>query len=214
MNSIGTSLDEAFAMEGQIDPQYALEGINYDLFDPQEMMNTNKRKDDVFQMQQQPQIQQQPQQPQQQMQQQMQQQSQQQQQSQPQIQQQIPIISNPVTQYPPYEYDSKTLQQELQQQNQLNKKIQLNHAKDINQGRNKKSEHFSSDKIEYKKKGDMYKSILFTLMILLAIATHYFIDHIYVHFVTAPGTYSLREEVGFRLLYPLIIFIIIWFAKS
>lgn len=67
---------------------------------------------------------------------------------------------------------------------------------------------------EIKKKSDIYKSILFTLMILLAISTHYFIYFIYEQFLSASGKYSLKQEAGFRLIYPVAILAFIWYAKS
>lgn len=51
-------------------------------------------------------------------------------------------------------------------------------------------------------------------MILLAIAFHSFISFIFEHFVSAPGEYSLRQEVGMRLIYPIVILLVIWFVKS
>jgi len=194
MSAFGTSIDEAYSMEGQLDPQTVLEGPQYDIF---ETPTPNNRK--IEQQHIKPEI----------------------------VAAQSPYdnntnintqtntqtnthpITNPVTQYPPYEYDTKSLQQELLRQNIEKQNQQVQHIKDI---KTKKTEHFNGD--TRKKSNDLYKSIIFTLMIVLAIATHYFIDFIYVHFVTASGKFSLREELGFRFLYPLIIFIIIWFAKS
>lgn len=123
-------------------------------------------------------------------------------------------VVNPVREYPPYEYDANTLQQQLNQNNLQRQLNDLQQIKSIKQNR-KKIENFSDESSSSsKKKGDVFKSILFTLMILLAISTHYFIAYVYEHFVTAPGQYSLRQEVGFRLIYPIIILGIIWWAKS
>lgn len=210
MSTFGTSLDEAFSMEGQLDPQYALEGTQFDVFDAS-MLKPQKQEPMLENSLQQAQQMQQVKQMQQMQQAQQVQHGQQDDQGHQNPVQNMPVVTNPVTQYPPYEYDAKALQQELQRQNLEKQNQQIHHIKDI---KTKRSEHFSGDKTETRKKGDLYKSIIFTLMILLAIATHYFIDYIYVHFVTATGKFSLREELGFRLLYPLIIFLVIWFAKS
>lgn len=125
------------------------------------------------------------------------------------------VVINPVREYPPYEYDASAVLQQFEQKNLKRKLEDIQKAKAIEQ-RQKRVENFSDDKGEHpsKKRNDVFKSILFTLMILLAISTHYIVAFIFEHFVTATGQYSLRQELGFRLIYPVIILGIIWWAKS
>jgi hypothetical protein len=124
-----------------------------------------------------------------------------------QIQQPLQSI-NPVREYPTYEYDANAFQAQLHAQN-LEKKLQdLKHLKNIKQNRHK-TEHF-----EEGKKGGIMKSLIFSFLILLAISIHFFIAFVYEHFVTATGQFSLRQEIGLRLIYPTLIFIFVWWVKT
>ena len=228
MSGFGTSLDEAFSLNQQMDPQYVLEDPSMysknDVYDPQEIMALQKQRPSSQMQNMQnvqnmqniqtnaetcpalslPSVSPQAQIP-----------------IQTQIQQSTPLQTgalpqtNPVQQYPPYEYDANAIQKHLQEQQAQRKLEELSQLKEIKQSTRSKSkkEHFT-DGSEGKKKGDLSKSIIFSLMILLAIAFHAFISFIFEHFVSAPGEYSLRQEAGMRLVYPLLILIVIWFAKS
>lgn len=115
-----------------------------------------------------------------------------------------------------YNYDS--VRQQMQNeaaQHKLDEAQSLAEIQQVNpRVKRRKNEHFTDKGSHEKKRGDVYKSLLFTLMILLAISTHYFIYFVYEQFVTASGQYSLKQEAGFRLIYPLIILAFIWYAKS
>lgn len=220
MSGFGTSLDEAFSLNQQMDPQYVLEDPSMysknDVYDPQEIMALQKQRPAPSSQMQNiqtnaetcpalnlPSVSPQAQIP-----------------IQTQIQQSTPMQTgalpqtNPVQQYPPYEYDANAIQKHLQEQQAQRKLEELSQLKEIKQSTRKgKKEHFT-DGSDGKKKGDLSKSIIFSLMILLAIAFHAFISFVFEHFVSAPGEYSLRQEAGMRLVYPLLILIVIWFAKS
>jgi hypothetical protein len=232
MNTLGTSLDEAFSINQQIDPKFMLENTTMhsknDIYDPQEMIKLSQKVDSPALKNIQntesssflnlPPISSNNQAP----------NSQNSSNSsnapiapiQTQIKQSVPMqtellpITNPVQQYHPYEYDANALQKQLQEQNDERKLEELKKIKDIKQyTRNKgKKEHFLETS-DGKKKGDLSKSIIFSLLILLPIAFHSFISFVFEHFVSAPGEYSLRQEVGMRLIYPILILIVIWFAK-
>ena len=135
--------------------------------------------------------------------------------------------TNPVQQHTPstafhFNYDS--VRDQLQKDAQNQKLSEMQHAMDIKQRPMKISEHFSDkekdkdkengERYMSKRRSDLFKSILFTFMILLAISTHSFITFVYEQFFTANGTYSLKQETGLRLIYPIAILGFIWYAKS
>lgn len=59
----------------------------------------------------------------------------------------------------------------------------------------------------------MIKPILYALYIVLAVSLHYVITYLIEHFVTASGTFSIRQEIMIRVCYPLIILLLIWLIK-
>jgi len=75
--------------------------------------------------------------------------------------------------------------------------------------------HGSNYNNKPKKNGnDFLKSILFSMMILLAISAHAFVAFIFENYVTSAGIYTIKQEVGMRLLYPVAILVIIWLVKN
>lgn len=65
-----------------------------------------------------------------------------------------------------------------------------------------------------KSSNDFLKSILFSLMILLSISAHAFVAFLFENYVTSTGNYSIKQEVGMRLLYPVSILLIIYLVKN
>lgn len=65
-----------------------------------------------------------------------------------------------------------------------------------------------------KSSNDFLKSILFSLMILLGISAHAFVAFLFENYVTSTGNYSIKQEVGMRLLYPVSILLIIYLVKN
>jgi len=65
-----------------------------------------------------------------------------------------------------------------------------------------------------KSSNDFLKSILFSLMILLGISAHAFVAFLFENYVTSTGNYSIKQEVGMRLLYPVAILLIIYLVKN
>lgn len=129
--------------------------------------------------------------------------------------------SNPVQDQTPttaYQYNYDSVREQMQNEAMHHKLQEIQLANDIQQSpktRRKRVEHFNDGEIKSKNgKSDLYKSIVFTLLILLAISTHFFIDFLYQQFLTASGEFSLKQEAGFRLLYPVVILAFIWYAKS
>lgn len=133
---------------------------------------------------------------------------------------------NPVQEQTPttaFEYNYNGMREQINTDALQHKIDEAQNATDIKQlnvrrtgrsRRNGRNENFTDGEGDTKKKSDIYKSILFTLMILLAISTHYFIYFIYEQFLSASGKYSLKQEAGFRLIYPVAILAFIWYAKS
>jgi len=65
-----------------------------------------------------------------------------------------------------------------------------------------------------KSSNDFLKSLLFSLMILLGISAHAFVSFLFENYVTSTGNYSIKQEVGMRLLYPVSILLIIYLVKN
>lgn len=63
-----------------------------------------------------------------------------------------------------------------------------------------------------KSRKDILKTIMLSMMILLAIATHSFVDYL-IRDGAAAFMLTFKQEVGARLLYPLIVFVIVYFIK-
>lgn len=63
------------------------------------------------------------------------------------------------------------------------------------------------------KKKDVAKLILMALVILLALATHNVLDFVMRNYVIDNGL-SFRQEIGLRVLYPVLIIFILWNLKA
>lgn len=80
-------------------------------------------------------------------------------------------------------------------------------------------EQFVSDEDEgyldklFSKKRDILKVIIFSMMILLAISFHTFIECWLKDFVAA-NEFSVKHELGLRILYPILILVILWNFKA
>jgi len=63
------------------------------------------------------------------------------------------------------------------------------------------------------KKRDMLKIVLFSMMILLAISMHTFIEYWLKDFVSAKEL-TYKQELGVRLLYPVVVLFAVWNMKT
>ena len=65
---------------------------------------------------------------------------------------------------------------------------------------------------EGKQKKDILKTLLLSIIILLAIASHSLVEYI-IKDLSASFMLSFKQEIGARLLYPLVVFLLLYFIK-
>jgi hypothetical protein len=65
---------------------------------------------------------------------------------------------------------------------------------------------------EGKQKKDILKTLLLSIIILLAIASHSLVEYI-IKDLSASFMLSFKQEIGARLLYPLVVFMLLYFIK-
>ena len=65
---------------------------------------------------------------------------------------------------------------------------------------------------QVKQKKDVLKTILLSTIILLAIATHSLVDYV-IKDLSASFMMTFKQEIGARMLYPLIVFLLMYMIK-
>jgi hypothetical protein len=63
------------------------------------------------------------------------------------------------------------------------------------------------------KKKDLGRLVLFALTVVFAIAIHAFVQFA-IKEISIANTFSFKQELGLRLIYPVIALLMIWFIKA
>lgn len=103
---------------------------------------------------------------------------------------------------------------------------QINHLKNIQQQQqqqiiekyNDNTDEKQVEKTEDVKKETsssfLLKPITFSLLVVFAFSIHAFIMYFIEHFISATGNFSIKQEIGIRIMYPVITFFLIFIIKS
>lgn len=77
----------------------------------------------------------------------------------------------------------------------------------------KKNEIEENENYNESRSVQLLRPITFSLLVLLAFSLHSFFIFAIEHYISATGNYSLKQEMGIRLLYPVFVFITIYILK-
>lgn len=138
-------------------------------------------------------------------------------------------VKQPPPQGPVYDANSYNQQYEsekqiaakqayLQQQYRIAQAQQQAQQQAAASSRSHRQEGFTNDQGGYieslgSKKKDMLKLIIMSVMILLALSIHSFVMFWMKEFI-ASSDFSFRQEIGTRILYPIIVLFLLWNLKT
>lgn len=103
-------------------------------------------------------------------------------------------------------YNDAVLKQKINNLNENNNKEMFTQKKiDSTTNENENTNELKSVQI--------LRPITFSLLVLFAFSLHSFFIFVIEHYISATGNYSLKQETGIRLVYPAIVFIVIYIFK-